>query len=82
MIVDKFNGQKIRTLQDLLAAKESSHDGYHLIEFKEGDSLQRMILDASELNAATERVLKRYGIEKDRSISAPAPSTGKKLVSD
>ncbi len=82
MIVEKFNGQKIRTLQDLLAAKDSPHDGYHLIEFKEGDSLQRMILYAGELDAATTRVLKRYGIQKDRSIAVPAPSNGKKLVSD
>jgi len=81
MIIDKFNGQKVRTLQDLLAAKENPHDGYHLIEFKEGDSLQRLILDAAETDAATERVLKRYGIEKDRSLSAPAPSA-KKLVKD
>jgi hypothetical protein len=82
LLVDKLNGQRVRTLQDLLVAKDNPHDGYHLIEFKEGDSLQRLILDASETDPATERVLKRYGIEKDRSINSPTPTNGKKLVKD
>lgn len=77
LIVDKLNGKKVRTLQDLLAAKEAPHDGYHLLEFMEGDSLQRMILDATETDAATERVLKRYGIEKDRSLAPPSPAKEK-----
>jgi hypothetical protein len=72
MIVDKVNGKKVRTLQDLLGAKNSPNDGFDLIEFKDGDTMQRMILDANELDAATARVLKRYGIDKDRSLALPA----------
>jgi hypothetical protein len=81
LIVDKLNGKKVRTLQDLVAAKDVPNDGFHLIEFKEGDSLQRMILDSGETDAATDRVLKRYGIPKDRSIATPVPSN-KSLVKD
>ena len=76
LIIDKLNGRKVRTLQDLIAAKEVPKDGFHLLEFREGDSLQRMILDAGETDAATERVLQRYGIQKDRSIASP-PKSGR-----
>jgi hypothetical protein len=81
LIVDKLNGKNVRTLQDLVAAKDVPNDGFHLIEFKEGDSLQRMILDSGETDAATARVLKRYGIPRDRSIATPTPSN-KSLVKD
>jgi hypothetical protein len=38
-------------------------DGYHVIEFVKGDSLQRIVLAEGEADSeATERVLKRYGI--------------------
>ena len=76
LVVDKLNGKKVRTLQDLIAAKEVPQDGFHLFEFREGDSLQRLILDAAETDAATERVLQRYGIQKDRSIASP-PKSGR-----
>jgi len=34
----------------------------HLIEFMRGRNLQRMILDAATLEAATKRVVEHYGI--------------------
>lgn len=76
LVVDQLNGRKVRTLQDLIAAKEVPRDGFHLLEFREGDSLQRLILDAAETDAATQRVLQRYGIQKDRSIASP-PKSGR-----
>jgi hypothetical protein len=77
LIVDKFNGKDVRTLQDLLAAKNAPQDGFHIIEFREGDSLRRMVLDAGEVDAATERVLQRYGIQKDRVLASPMPASNK-----
>ena len=76
LVVDKLNGKKVRTLQDLITAKEVPREGFHLFEFREGDSLQRLVLDAAETDAATERVLQRYGIQKDRSIASP-PKSGR-----
>ncbi len=72
LLVDKLNGQPVRTLQQLVAAKEQPRDGFHVLEFREGDSLQRLVLDAAETDGATRRVLQRYGIQKDRLISDPA----------
>ncbi len=82
LIVDKMNGKEIRTLQDLLAAKETPNDGFHLLEFREGDSLQRMVLDAAETEAATDRILQRYGIQKDRVLNEAVPSRTNKLAKD
>jgi hypothetical protein len=36
-----------------------------------------LILDAGEMDASTQRVLQRYGIEKDRSLAAPSPARTK-----
>ncbi len=80
LILDKMNGKNIHTLQDLLNAKNSPANGFHLFEFREGDSLQRLVLDANETDAATERVLQRYGLQQDRVINTPAPSSASKLA--
>ena len=82
LVVDKFNGRTVRRLEDLVAAKEQPRDGFHLIEFREGDSLRRMILDAAEIDAATLRVLERYGIPKDRTLWTPLPGRPDRLARD
>jgi hypothetical protein len=82
LIVDKFNGKTIHTLADIIAAKDQPKDGFHLVEFREGDSLRRMILDATEMDAATVRVLERYGIQKDRLLFTPLPGKPDKLALD
>lgn len=81
LLLDKFNGEKIANLRDLVSAVGKPKDGFHLVEFIEGDSLRRMILDAKELDEATARVLERYGIQTDRYITEP-PSNGVRLTKD
>jgi hypothetical protein len=73
MMVDKLNGQPIRRLADLVAAKDKSTNGFHVLEFHAGDSISRLVLDASDTEAATKRVLQRYGIDRDYVI-APTQS--------
>lgn len=82
LIVDKLNGKPVHTLQDLIAAKNSPENGFHLLEFREGDSLRRLVLDANETDAATDRVLQRYGIQQDRVINNPGPTPSNKLAKD
>jgi len=62
LVVDQVNGRKIATLQDVEAALKEPRDGVHRFEFMPGDSLQRILLDASATDTATRRVLQRYGI--------------------
>jgi hypothetical protein len=80
LIVDKLNGKEVRTLQDLLVARTTPVNGFHRFEFREGDSLRTMVLDAAETEAATDRVLERYGIQNDRVLSSPPPAAGNKLA--
>jgi hypothetical protein len=82
LIVDKMNGKAIHSLPDLLAAKNLPQNGFHFFEFREGDSLSRMVLDASETDAATERVLQRYGIPKDRVLNGSSANGTNKLAKD
>jgi hypothetical protein len=82
LLVDKLNGKRIFRLEDLIAAASEAKEGFHLIEFRRGDSLRRMVLDAAELDAATLRVLERYGIQKDRVLSPPLPGKPDKLAED
>ncbi|MDX1952790.1 MAG: hypothetical protein SFY81_11455 [Verrucomicrobiota bacterium] len=64
LLVESINGRKVHTIGNVLQAIEHPRDGFHEILFKEGDSLRRMVLEASELPAATQRVLQRYGIQE------------------
>jgi len=80
LIVDKLNGKDINNLADLIAAKDAARDGFHLFEYREGDSLRRMVLDAGETDAATERVMERFRIEKDRFLAAPQSARSGKLA--
>jgi PDZ domain len=68
LVVDKVNGRKISTLSDLNAAFKEPHDGVQRIEFMPGDSLQRILLDAKSMDAATQRVVERYGIPSAQSL--------------
>jgi hypothetical protein len=82
LIVEKLNGKKVHTLHDLIVAKETPQEGFHILEFREGDSLRRMVLDAGQIQATTDRVLERYGIEKDRYLAVPTPGAGNRLARD
>ena len=72
LVVDRVNGQKVSRLPDLQAALQKPVDGFHVIEFVRGDSLRRIVLDAGSLEAATRRVLQRFGIPQDH-VYAPQP---------
>lgn len=82
LIIDSLNDKKINTLQDIVIASESPKDGFHILEFREGDNLRRMVLDASQVDQTTQRVLERYGIDKDRHLVAPEAARSGKLARD
>ena len=72
LVLEKVNGQKVNYLSDLEQALRKPMNGFHTLEFMKGDSLQRIVLDAATLDAATKRVLDRYGIDKESVIVSPA----------
>lgn len=62
LLVDAINGQQINDLDDVRAALATPKDGYHQLEFMPDEHLQRMVLDAPSMPAATERILQHYRI--------------------
>ncbi|HZR21597.1 MAG TPA: serine protease [Verrucomicrobiae bacterium] len=73
LVVDKVNGQTISNLSELRAAFEKPVDGFHIIELVQSDSLRRIVLAAgASEKEATDRVLKRYGIDEPYHFAAKA----------
>lgn len=71
LVLERVNGRRVSSLTELTEALEEARDGFHLLDFMKGDSLQRIVLDAEQLDAATRRVQEVYGIERDRVIASP-----------
>lgn len=71
LAVEKINGKVVHNLAEVKAAFQSPSKGYHSIEFFKSDSIRRVIIDATEMDRATARILERYGIPKAESL-APA----------
>lgn len=64
LVVDKVNGREIATLSDVAEALRAPTPGgaVHRFEFMPGRALQRVVLDAATLDAATKRVVEFYGL--------------------
>jgi hypothetical protein len=71
LVVEQLNGRRVSSLGGLVEALGQARDGFHVVDFMSGESLQRMVLDAEELDAATRRIQEVYGIERDRVIVEP-----------
>ena len=68
--VSEINGRKISRLTDITEALKNPRDGFHVVDFLRSDNLRRLVLDASETETATRRVLQRYGIKQDHVFAA------------
>ncbi len=69
LVLESINGRKIRTIRDVVEARKHPKDGFHVVVFQKGDSLSRIILDATEADAATRRVSERYGINEPERLN-------------
>jgi hypothetical protein len=66
LVVNKVNGQRVTRLPEVRDALQKPVDGFHVIEFAQGETLRRMVLDAGDSEReATQRVLKNYGITQE-----------------
>ena len=81
LVVEKVNGQKVNYLSDLQEALKKPVNGFHIFQFMRGDTLQRIVLEAAALDPATDRVLARYGIEKESVIASSPIKTSHDRVS-
>ena len=69
LVVDKINGKRISRIDQLTSAFENSDGDYHIVEFEQGEPVERIILDAKRLDAATQRVMLRYGLNESSVIN-------------
>ena len=74
LVVDRVNGQKISRLPELREALTKPVNGFHIVEFMQSDSLRRLVLDANQEPAATQRVLQQFRITKEFYFATP-PAT-------
>ncbi len=65
LIVTHVNGKRIGCLKDLADAFKLPVAGYHTVRSYTGEVI---VLDAKKVKKATEEILTRYGIERDRSL--------------
>ena len=66
LAVERINGRRITSMEDLVESLENFEGDYHLIEFS---SLGRFgVLDREKAEAAHQEILERYGIQEDRNL--------------
>lgn len=62
LIVDTINGQTISTLQDVQKALISPEGTFHRVQFLHDQGRKHIVIDATTMYAATERMLSHYRI--------------------
>jgi S1-C subfamily serine protease len=64
IVVSHVNGNKVSTLEDLIAAVEGNKGVYHMFVDERG---KEIVLDRKKMDIRNELILKRYQINSDRS---------------
>ena len=64
LIVARVNGRSVPNLQALREAFAAVKGGFHVVEFLSGQPAQRIVIDATEADAASERLRRAYGVEQ------------------
>lgn len=83
LVVEKVNNRRINRLTDLLDAFKNPAGNYHVIEFKQGADLQRMVLAAGEVErTAARRILEQYGINDEFRFAPAKPVASASLSSE
>ena len=62
LAVDRINGQAIVDLPSVRQALQSPQGEFHVIEFMPNSRIQKLVLDAGELESANERILAKFGL--------------------
>jgi hypothetical protein len=70
MVLDEVNGVKIKQIADILPALKTPVDGFDVFKFDAGQSVQEIVLDATDLDQINEQIMARYHIPADHVINA------------
>jgi hypothetical protein len=69
-VIDEVNGMKIKQIGDLTTALKTPINGFDIFKFESGEPVQMAVLDASEINTATQKIMVRYHIPVDHVIDS------------
>jgi hypothetical protein len=64
LIVERVNGRKVTSLAEVRRALTVPERGFQVVDFLPGQGYTRVVLDAAEAQAATERLHQAYGVER------------------
>jgi hypothetical protein len=74
IVLDEVNGVKIKQVGDILTALKTPVDGFDVFKFDAGQSVQQVVLDASQLDHVNQQIMARYHIPTDHVLNpAGAP---------
>ena len=71
-VIDEINGMKIRRLSDIMTALKMPVGGFDVFKFKSGEEIGEAVLDASEMDQATQEIMDKYHIRPDHVLNAAA----------
>jgi S1-C subfamily serine protease len=64
LIVERVNGRRIGSMDDLREAFAHPEGDFHVVEFLPGLAPERLVLDVRETKAAEERIRTAYGVDR------------------
>jgi hypothetical protein len=68
LVLDEVNGVKIKEIGDVLTALKTPVNGFDVFKFDQGQSVQELVLDASNLDQINTEIMARYHIPADHYI--------------
>ena len=71
LIVEKVNGRRVGSLDDLRQALAQPSGPYHVIELLPGQGARWIVIDAEEAKASVARLRQAYGVERMDSAEQP-----------
>ena len=76
-VVESVNGQAVDSVEDLAAAFAEPDGGFHVVRLAPNSERAELVLDATEFEAASQRILEAYGVPAPmRGSQTPLPPLG------
>jgi len=69
-VVDEINGTKIKRIPDIMTALKSPVGGFDVFKFESGETVREAVLDASDMDKATQAIMAHYHIPADHVLNA------------
>jgi hypothetical protein len=68
-VIDQVNGMKIKRISDIMTALKSPVNGFDVFKFEAGGPVREAVLDASDIDQATQQIMAHYHIPVDHVLN-------------